>query len=242
MNSVNSIKRSSGLIAIYHCEFMSESSQKPDLTKHLSLKIMVLWDLVQRNAVSEREPILPQGTEDSVSVLNTAPLRARWPPHFLHVRYTNSPHHSFIPWSEDSRQVVDLPLWATIINYINLLTSSQTGIKWQHNDFFFLFSVCCLCKYNWILLFHKFLGKSTFFSVSLFFAIYKHRKESVLCYLGEFGLICRNSHCGCLPKAHLSLETFSFLRLSPPSSVFLEGSSSGGCCSCLGCTSCCSGS
>lgn len=85
---------------------------------------------------------LATGDRGSVSVPNTAPHRARWPAHFLHMRYTNSPYHSFIPWSEDSRQAVDLLLWATIINYINLLTSSQTGIKWQHHDFFFLFSVC----------------------------------------------------------------------------------------------------
>lgn len=33
MNSVNSIARAFGLIAVYHWEFLSESSQKPDLTK-----------------------------------------------------------------------------------------------------------------------------------------------------------------------------------------------------------------
>jgi len=38
MNSVNSTTRAVGLIAIYHCEFLSESNQKPDLTKQLSLK------------------------------------------------------------------------------------------------------------------------------------------------------------------------------------------------------------
>lgn len=231
MNSVNSIKRSSGLVAIYHCEFMSESSQKPDLTKHLSLKIVVLWDPVQRSAVSEREPALPQGTEDSVSVPNTAPHRARWPAHFLHMRYTNSPHHSFIPWSEDSRQAVDLLLWATIINYINLLTSSQTGIKWQHHDFFFLFSVCFV-NITELFYFISSWAKVHSFLCPCFFSVYKHRRETVLCYLGEFGIICRNSHRGCLP----SLETFSFLMLSPPSSVFLEGSSSGGCCPHLCCS------
>ena len=177
-NSVNSITRAFGLIAIYHCEFLSESSQKPKLTKHLSLRNVFLWDLVQGNAVSDRrESVLPQGTEGSVSVPNTAPLRARWPPHLLPVEYTKSPRHSFIPWSEESRRAVDLLLCTCIINYVNVLNSSQTGLKWRHSDFFPLSLLCLLsvnitnCIGGWVLLlFQKFLGKSALFSMSLFFS------------------------------------------------------------------------
>lgn len=144
MNSVNWIRRAFGLTAVFHCEFLSESSQKPDLTKHLSLRVVFLWDLVQGNAVSDRrEPVLPQGTEGSVLVPNAAPLRARWPPHLLPRGYTNSPHRSFIPWSEDSRRAVDLLSCTIIIDYVNVLNSSQTGLKWRHSDFF-PFSLLCL--------------------------------------------------------------------------------------------------
>lgn len=243
MNSVNSITRAFGLIAIYHCEFLSESSQKPDLTKHFSLRIVFLWDLVQGNAVNgRREPVLLQGTEGSVSVPNAAPLRARRPPHLLPVGYTSSPHCSFIPWSEDSSWAVDLLLCTSIIDYVNVLNSSQTGLKWRHSDFFPFSLLCCLCKCNqlyWGLgtAFISYVSgqKCLLFSVSVFF-IYKHRMGNVPGYLGGFGLICRNSQHGCLPRAHLNLESFSFPMLPPPSFTLLEGSSSGGRSPCLRCS------
>lgn len=178
MNSVNSVTRAFGLIAIYHYDFLSESSQQPDLTKHLSLRTVFLWDLVQGNAVSDRrETVLLQVTEGSVSVSNTAPLRARWPPHLLPMGYANSPSCSFILWSEDSRWAVDLLLCTSVIDYVNVLNSSQTGLKWQHSDFFpssLLFTVflnITSCIGGWVLLlFPKFLGNSAFSSACLFFS------------------------------------------------------------------------
>lgn len=115
-------------------------------------------------------------TEGSVSIPNAAPLRARRPPHLLPVGYTSSPRRSFIPWSEDSSWAVDLLLCTTIIDYVNVLNSSQTGLKWRHSDFFPFSLLCCLCKCNqlywgWVLLlFRMCLGKSAFFSLSLFFS------------------------------------------------------------------------
>lgn len=78
-----------------------------------------------------------------------------------------------------------------------------------------------------------FLGVFCSFS---FVLIYRHRMGSVLGYLGELGLIFRNSQCGFLPKAQLSLESFSFPMLLPPSSAeaAVAAPSKG--------TTCCSGS
>ena len=86
------------------------------------------------------------------------------------------------------------------------------------------------CTGGWVLLLLlKFRGKSTFFSTSLMFFVYK--RGSVPGYLGGFGLICRNSQRGCLPGAHLSLGSFSFPMLPPPSSAL-----SAGCSLSLGCS------
>lgn len=42
MDSVNSVTRAFRLITVCLCEVLSEGSQKPNLTKHLSLGIMFL--------------------------------------------------------------------------------------------------------------------------------------------------------------------------------------------------------
>lgn len=72
--------------------------------------------------------------------------------------------------------------------------------------------------------------------LGFFPSVYRHRMESVLAYLGELGLIFRNSQCGRLPKAQPSLESFSFPVLLPPSSAAaaVAAPSKG--------TTCCSGS
>lgn len=143
MDSVNSVTRAFRLITICHCEVFSESSQKPNLTKHLSLRIMFLWHCLgqcsqwQKGAKSCHRGLSALYQHPSV------PLRARWPPHLLPMGYTNSPRHSSIPWSADSKQVVDLLLSTGIIDYINELNSSQAGLKWRHSDFF-PFSPLCL--------------------------------------------------------------------------------------------------
>lgn len=69
---------------------------------------------------------------------------------------------------------MDLLLCTNIINYINVLNPSQTGLEWRHSDFFSLLRLLYLEVQSVVLkvgncFFHKLMDKNAFFSVSVSF-------------------------------------------------------------------------
>lgn len=140
VNSVNSISRASGLIVIYHCEFFSESCQKPDLTKHLRLRVGFL-DETWFRAVTEGSQPCRRGLR-ALYQHPPPPWEQGDPPSCLGC--TSPPPCSGVPSSGGSSPAVHLLLCTSVIDYINVLNSSQTGLKWRHSDFFPFYLLCLL--------------------------------------------------------------------------------------------------
>lgn len=140
MDSVNSVAWAFRLITICHREVLSESSQEPNLTQDLSLRMMFLWDCSGQCSQWQKGASLATGTECSVSVPGSVPAE-QWPPHPLPMGYAHS--QGLLPEVR-----VQVSSGFAVKHCCNRLHSCAeflpTGLKWWHSDFFPCSPLCLL--------------------------------------------------------------------------------------------------